>query len=147
MAMHCDTYQPAFLTSPSACNGHVRDGLADMALRTFLNTYPEVAFAKWVRGDVAVVDLLRVPEHQRRQGIGSIVYLLWERTLTEGMRVELFAVDEDATAFWRSLGFEGRENDVMHKTVPARQGHIEIVGDNKLTQSGRQVAQLAGQIL
>ena len=42
---------------------------------------------------------------------------MWEATLPDGLPVELFSVDADAGAFWRSLGFEGEDNGVMVKRV------------------------------
>jgi len=89
-----------------------------MSLRIFLAFNPDISLATWVAGpDRAIVDLLRVPERLRRRGIGSRVYRMWESTLHEGTTVELFAVDADASAFWRSLGFEGAGNALMTKRV------------------------------
>jgi N-acetylglutamate synthase-like GNAT family acetyltransferase len=88
-----------------------------MALRTYLAMNPGIALATWVSADRALVDLLRIPERSRRRGLGSRIYRMWEATLPDGMLVELFAVDMDATAFWRSLGFEGEDNGVMVKRV------------------------------
>lgn len=89
-----------------------------MALDAFLMFNPDVALATWITGaGTAIVDLLRIPEDRRRRGLGSRVYLMWEDTLPEGMEVELFAVDADASAFWRSLGFAGEDNSVMRKRI------------------------------
>lgn len=107
-----------YATSPYQAAGHAHgDGYAGMALTTFLLMNPEIALATWVSGDRALVDLLRIPERHRRCGLGSRVYRMWEATLPDGMTVELFAVDMDASAFWRSLGFEGEDNGVMTKRV------------------------------
>ena len=105
---------PSF--SHAARQSH-RDGGEGIALRTFLEMHPEIALATWIGAERAIVDLLRIPEHLRRRGVGSRVYRMWEDTLPEGMTVELFAVDADASAFWRSLGFEGEDNSVMAKRV------------------------------
>ena len=76
------------------------------SLDTLLWLYPGVALATWTNTPGrAIVDLLRVPEHARRQGIGTMVYRSWERRLAPGTRIELFAVDAVARAFWSSLGF------------------------------------------
>lgn len=88
-----------------------------MALRTYLAMNPGIALATWVMEDRAVVDLLRIPDRSRRRGLGGRVYRMWEATLPDGMLVELFAVDMEASAFWRSLGFEGEDNGVMVKRV------------------------------
>lgn len=88
-----------------------------MVLRDFLAMHPGLALETWVRGESAVVDLLSVPERHRRQGLGSMAYALWERTLGHGMTVQLFCVDGRAAAFWRTLGFKGEDNGVMSKTV------------------------------
>lgn len=92
------------------------DGMADLALRTFLSINSGVALETWTRANVAVIDLLRVPQSRRRQGLGTRVYQLWEATLRQGMRVELFAVDAEAVAFWTTLGFQQR-GDIMFKII------------------------------
>jgi len=94
-----------------------RDGIGDMALRDFLTMHPGVVLEAWSDGDRAVVDLLSVPEWRRREGLGSMAYALWERTLADGMIVHLFCVDERAAAFWRTMGFGGPDNGVMIKRV------------------------------
>lgn len=54
---------------------------------------------------VALVELLWVPEQLRRQGLGARAYRNWEAGLSEGSRVELYAVDAEAEVFWQSVGF------------------------------------------
>ncbi len=54
---------------------------------------------------IALVELLWVPEQLRRQGLGARAYRDWEAGLSEGFRVELYAVDADAEVFWQSVGF------------------------------------------
>lgn len=83
--------------------------------------HPGLVLETWITvSGTAVVDLIRVPENLRRRGLGSRLYAAWEGTLEDGARVELFAVDADASAFWRSLGFSGDDNALMTKTVCRR---------------------------
>lgn len=108
--------------TPFTLSSYVRQptagGRAGYLFASYMAHNPDIAFATWVAGpDRAVVDLLRVPDRLQRRGIGSKVYRLWEDTLPEGMSIELFAVDADASAFWRTLGFVGPDNCVMKKTV------------------------------
>lgn len=104
-------------TRPQTLRQPRRDGMRDLALRDFLSMNPDVVLETWTRDDFAVVDLLKVPEARRRQGLGSMAYAMWERTLPEGMEVQLYSVDAAAAAFWRTLGFTGADNGVMTKTV------------------------------
>lgn len=91
---------------------------AQARLDLFLSVNPDIALCTWVAPNGhAVIDLLRIPEHQQGLGIGRRVYELWEDTLTEDTVVELFAVDADATAFWRAMGFDGPFNGVMSKRI------------------------------
>jgi predicted GNAT superfamily acetyltransferase len=64
-----------------------------------------------------MVDLLRVPEHRRRRGIGTLIYRSWERRLRHGTTVELFAVDAVARSFWASLGFVDVGDGGMEKII------------------------------
>lgn len=72
---------------------------------SFLNA-PEILLETYQpTPGIALVELLWVPEHLRRQGLGAKAYQSWEMTLSEGSRVELYAVDAEAEIFWRSVGF------------------------------------------
>lgn len=88
-----------------------------------------------VSGDVALLHWLRVPEPQRRRGLGSAAFLAWEASLPGRVRlIRLFAADTDgegnSDAFWESLGFgyvyQGGEDldyesaHAMHKGVRGR---------------------------
>lgn len=96
--------------------GQGADGGWTTALRVHLLLHPGVAFATWIGDAHATVDFLKVPEGMRRRGVGTRTYLLWERALPLGMRIELHCLDE-AHAFWSSLGFSGRGR--MTRTVPS----------------------------
>lgn len=89
-----------------------------MTVETLLAMYPGIRFsACHLQDGHAMVDLLSIPLHLRRRGLASAIYRAWESTLPDGMTVSLFAIDADASAFWRTLGFCGRDNDVMTKHI------------------------------
>lgn len=88
------------------------------SLDTLLWLHPGVALATWTgTPGRAIVDLLRVPEDCRRQGIGTMIYRSWERRLSRDTVVELFAVDAAARAFWSTLGFADIGDGGMAKTL------------------------------
>jgi GNAT superfamily N-acetyltransferase len=91
---------------------------ATTSFEALLWLYPDVALATWTgTPGRAIVDLLRVPEHRRRQGVGTMIYRSWERRLVPGTVVELFAVDAVARAFWSSLGFADIGDGGMEKLL------------------------------
>lgn len=91
---------------------------AQHMLANYLDLNPDVIFLTSMNNKGhAVIDLLKIPQRLRRQGIGTLVYQLWENTLPEGTTIYLFAVDDDASAFWRAQGFDGENNSVMTKVV------------------------------
>lgn len=92
---------------------------ADWLLRAYLGSVPGVEFAATHSDGRAIVDLLYVPEAQRRRRIGTRIYLMWEASLPPGTEVHLFAIDAEASSFWRTLGFAGEDNSQMSKTVAA----------------------------
>lgn len=83
-------------------------------LDLLLRIHPDLVFETWTWSDGrATIDLLRVPERCRRQGLGSMVYRAWEKTVPEGTKVVIAPVDEVARAFWLSLGFHDAEHETM----------------------------------
>lgn len=98
------------------------------SLDLLLSLNPGVVLETWTfQEGHAVVDLIRVPPELRRRGIGSMVYLAWERTLPEAATVELHAVDQAAEAFWTSLGFarssSGRMVKIRDRPSSATRSH------------------------
>lgn len=92
-----------------------------MRLETLLLVNPGIRFAAWRLPDgQATIDFLSIPERHRRTGLGTMVYQVWENTLPQGTRIELYAVDADASRFWRSLGFTGEDNGPMAKLAGER---------------------------
>lgn len=94
------------------------DRVRGWSLAALRSIYPDLVLETWTApSGTEIVDLIRVPEGMRRKGFGTMIYRAWERTLAPGTRIELFAVDLDASAFWRTLGFDGEDNSKMGKTV------------------------------
>lgn len=91
-------------------------------LDALLWLYPGTELVTWSETPGrAIVDFIRIPEDRRRQGIGTMVYRAWERSLDPGTVVWLFAVDAAAKDFWSSLGFVDVGDGGMKKTlVPGR---------------------------
>lgn len=88
------------------------------SLAALLWLHPDVALATWTSSPGrAIVDLLRIPEDRRRQGLGTLIYHAWEARLDDHIVVELFAVDACAKAFWSSLGFTDMGDGGMVKVV------------------------------
>jgi Acetyltransferase (GNAT) family len=59
--------------------------------------------------DAAEIEMFFVPRSRRKKGVGTALYLDWEKTLPKTVkRVELFAADTSegrSDGFWESLGF------------------------------------------
>jgi len=71
--------------------------------------------ASHLSGDTAWVDVLFVPQEQRRRGWGTRLFADWAKTLpTDVKHIELLAVDlggGSPVRFWSKLGFEIEDQD------------------------------------
>jgi GNAT superfamily N-acetyltransferase len=90
--------------------------------------------------DAAEIEMFFVPRSRRKKGVGTVLYLDWEKTLPKTVkRVELFAADTGegrSDGFWESLGFvykfAGEEDELGYELA-----HWMWKGVNGYTTSQR----------
>ena len=131
-------------------------------------TVDQVEINWHISGDIAIIDMFRVPKECRRQGLGTEAYKRWETKLPPTVkRVWLFSADTgsgNAHNFWESLGFDFRHKDfeaepncmdnayedywAMGKAVPAHKQASTTLppAAMEIVQTARQELEAAGRL-
>ena len=104
--------------NPKEFEALTADASATQEMRTASTnpcTVDQVEINWHISGDMAVIDMFRVPKECRHQGLGTAAYSVWEAKLPARIkRVWLQSADTgegNPHEFWESLGFDYRHKD------------------------------------